>query len=141
KKNYLSHIAQKDKKGNYVHKLIEKYDRVRFRDELLTAIKNNDTLWVKDNINFSEYQKWFKDEREKRFAILDSTIYHSDENENEKIINQKKKAFDEVYDITKNVSPKNTKIELFISDKHLSKEYQALTKNKPAFALWQYIRD
>src|SRR5690606_9791156 len=55
KKNYLSHIAQKDKKGNYVHKLIEKYDRVRFRDELLTAIKNNDTLWVKDNINFSEY--------------------------------------------------------------------------------------
>ncbi len=140
KKNYLGLIAQKDKKGNYIHRLIEKYDRVRFKDELLKAIKNNDTAWVKNNIDFEAYQKWYNEEKEKQFAILDTTVYRTDEDENSKIIEEKKQQFLEKYDITKNVSDKNNKIELFITDKHLSQEYNNLKKNKPAFALWEYIR-
>lgn len=141
KKNYLSHIAQKDKKGNYVHKLIEKFDKVGFREGLKKAIKDNGTNWVEENIDFKEYQKWFLEERAKRFAVYESTVYRIDEDENEKIIQEQKDRFDEVYDITKNISDKNTKIELFINEKHLSKEYQALEKNQPAFALWKYIQD
>lgn len=140
KKNYLSRIAQKDSKGNYVHKLIEKYDLASFRAGWVKAVATNDTSWVKDSIDYAAYKSWFVKARREEFLGIDSITYHSDKTENDRIRQEIKDRWLAQYDIDVNVSDNNYKAQEFISDKFISKEFQEMSKQKAALDLWNYIQ-
>lgn len=141
-KNYLQPIAMKDSKGNYIHKLISKYDRAAFKSGLEKAIANNDTSWVKNNIDYKAYKTWYNEARKEEFDTIDSlTYWENDPIENEKIQDEQKKNWEEKYDIDNFVSKNNKEISKFITDKHLSKEYKNLKTNKPVYDLYNYILD
>lgn len=140
KKNYLSKIAQKTKDGKYIHRLIEQYDKGKFTEGLKKAIAENDTEWVRKNIRYEEYQRWFRDTRDEVFADFESNTFHSDPKENKIIVDARKQEWLDKYDITKNVSDRNIKLTQYINDNFLSEEYKQLQKNKAAFDLWSYIR-
>ena len=137
----LQPIAQKDDKGNYVHKLIEKYDRARFNKELALAQERNDIQWVKDNVDYSAYRTWFEKERDEHFAQIDDTIYDYKEEENKKIQEDIKNNWLEKYDISKNISSTNFELPKYISTKFISKEYQELSKDAIALSLHSFIYD
>ena len=140
RKNYLSKIAQKDSKGNYIHKLIEKYDLAAFRAGWAKAVASNDLTWVRDSIDYTTYKSWFNRARREEFIGIDSITYHSDKAENDRIRQEIKDRWLAQYDIDVNISDNNYKIQEFISDKFISKEFQEMSKQKAALDLWNYIQ-
>ncbi len=138
-KNYLESITQKDAKGKYIHKLISKYNRENFTKELNAAIERNDIKWVKDNIDYKAYKEWYSKAKDEYFESVDNNDFAYDEDDNEKKQQEFKDRWEKQFNIDENISESNYKLSEYISDKFLSKEYEALKRDKGAFDLFNYI--
>lgn len=142
KEEYLSFIAKKDKNGEYVHELIEKYDKDAFEKGLKTALKDKDYTWIKNNVDLKAYQEWYNQAHKNIVQDYNNIEYHSDKETNEEIIQKKISSWENTFKVdADNLSENNNKLKDFITDKHLSKEYVELQKNPAALALHSYILD
>lgn len=140
-KNYFDTLKKKDK-----NELIDEFQRDFYR-ELKSKSTDRDSIWVRDNIDVAEYNKFLADKLNEELERIDNKARVGSEEEIAREITREKTQVQKLYntstpdslgwflyDLTKKF-PKR--------DKWESVEWKELTKseNKPAFDFYNYIKE
>lgn len=139
----LDLVTQKDDKGNYIHRLVEKVSR-DFYDQAKVALQNKDMQWIKDNVDRVGYDKWFEAQKEEQFNFIESQTFNREDESIEELRGKYKEEWLDRFDLDRGLNEANTKIYNFPQeDKFVSEGYKKLTEkgNEPALALYNMILD
>lgn len=143
RENILDMITQKDEKGNYVHRLIEKVSKT-FYDQAKTALENKDIAWVKDNVDLKAYNNWFGEQKQSQFSFIEANTFDREDESMNELQDKFKEEWLDRFDLDRGLNPGNTKIYNFpIEEKFLSDGYKEITKkgNEPVLALYNMMQE
>lgn len=145
-KNQLDLITQKDSKGRYIHKLVEKYD-ISFYEGVTKARETGDIEWVNKNIDLEKYNKDFQEYKKNKLEVIEDSVmttyeFIDDEAKIQEIIDERVANEIDIFDLSKGVSENNTRLKNYPLQQY-SPEYRELLKpsNKPALDLYNLIQE